>query len=66
MCPTASTAREIGASLFNSMVCMGFVVVFHVRQQQVTKVSFPKHHDMVNAFPSDRADETFRVSILPR
>ena len=42
------------------------VVVFHVRQQNMPQVSLADHHDMVEAFPADRANQPLRVSILPR
>jgi hypothetical protein len=30
------------------------VIVFHVRQQHVTKMSFAQDDDMIDAFPADR------------
>lgn len=42
----------------------GFVVVGLVRQQQMAKVPFATHDDMVDAFPTDRADETFDMGVL--
>src|SRR6202045_1272510 len=42
------------------------VIIFHVRQQQVTEVAFAEYNDVVNAFPSDRTDQPFSISILPR
>src|SRR5205814_634353 len=42
------------------------IVVGHVRQQHVTQMAFAKHHDMINAFPADRADQPFCISVLPR
>src|SRR5437016_10735631 len=47
-------------------MCACLVEVFHVRQQHVPKVPLPKHNDMVNAFPPDRTDQPFGISILPR
>src|SRR5665213_914429 len=41
------------------------VVVGLVRQQQMAKVPFAKHDDMVGAFPTDRADEPFDIGVLP-
>jgi hypothetical protein len=32
----------------------------------VTEVPFTKYHDMIDALPSDRTDQPFRVSVLPR
>jgi hypothetical protein len=31
----------------------------------MTKVSFSEDHDMIDAFPSDRADQSFCIGILP-
>ena len=33
--------------------------------QRVPEMPFAKDHDVVEAFPPDRADEPFTVSILP-
>src|ERR1700686_3577766 len=41
------------------------IVVFHVRQQYVTKMSFAQDDDMVKAFPADRTDQPFSISVLP-
>src|SRR6202048_3888447 len=42
------------------------VVITHVRQQDVTEVSLTEHNNVVKAFPSDRTDQPFGISILPR
>src|ERR1700726_3239178 len=42
------------------------IVIFHVTEQQVTEVAFAEYNDVVNAFPSDRTDQPFSTSILPR
>src|SRR6202021_1919578 len=42
------------------------VVITHVRQQGVTEVSLAEHNNVVKAFPSDRTDQPFSISILPR
>jgi hypothetical protein len=36
-----------------------------IRMQQMPKVPFSENNDVVEAFPSDRADEPLRVAILP-
>ena len=41
------------------------IVVFHVRQKYVTKMSFAQDDDMIDAFPADRTDEPFSISVLP-
>src|SRR5438093_9724490 len=42
------------------------VVIVHVRQQYMTEVSLAKHNNLVKVFPSDRTDQPFGISILPR
>src|SRR3981189_20512 len=42
------------------------VVIVHVRLQHVTEVALTEHNDVVKAFPSDRTDQPFGISILPR
>ena len=43
----------------------GAIVIFHVRQQQVTEVALAEHNNVVEAFPSDRTDQPFGISVLP-
>ena len=35
------------------------IVIFLVRQQQVTEVALAEHDNVVKAFPSDRTDQAF-------
>jgi len=42
------------------------VVVLHVRHEDVAQVLLAYHDNMVEAFPADRADQTLRISVLPR
>src|ERR1700687_2201002 len=42
------------------------IIIFQVRQQYVTEVPLSKHNNVVKAFPSDRTDQPFGTSILPR
>src|SRR5512139_2713797 len=42
------------------------VVVVGVCDQEPAQVGFAQDHDMVQAFSSDRAAETFDASVLPR
>jgi hypothetical protein len=44
----------------------GSIVIFHVTEQQVTEVALAEYNNVVKAFPSDRTDQPFSVSILPR
>ena len=41
------------------------IVIFHVRQQHVTKMSFPRDDDMIDTFPADRTYRPFNISVLP-
>jgi hypothetical protein len=52
------TVRDRGASLSKAK-CV------RVRQQNVAQMAFAKYHDMVSAFPADRADQPFRIGVLP-
>jgi hypothetical protein len=40
--------------------------LIHVRRQDVTEVSLAEHNNVVKAFPADRTDQPFSISILPR
>jgi hypothetical protein len=42
------------------------IVVGGLIRQQMTEVPFPQHHDMVKALASDRADQPFNMTVLPR
>src|ERR1700738_4511463 len=44
----------------------GPIVIFHVTEQQVTEVAFSEYNDVVKAFPANRTDQPFSISILPR
>jgi hypothetical protein len=44
----------------------GAFVIFHVTEQQVTEVALAEYNYVVKAFPSDRTDQPFSLSILPR
>src|SRR6202011_3684509 len=41
------------------------VVVVLVGQQHMAQMAFAEHHDMIEAFPADRADQPFFVCVLP-
>ncbi len=45
---------------------VGHIVVFHVREQQVTAVALAKYNNVVKAFPADRTDQPYSTFILPR
>src|SRR5271168_4284081 len=44
----------------------GPIVIFHVTEQQVTEVALAEHNNVVKAFPADRTDQPFSISILAR
>src|SRR6202790_2599578 len=44
----------------------GAIVIFHVTEQQGTEVALAEYNNVVKAFPSDRTDQPFSISILPR
>ncbi|MGE5306221.1 MAG: hypothetical protein ACM3TN_23175 [Alphaproteobacteria bacterium] len=41
------------------------IVIIGVSSKQTPKMLLAKHHHMIKAFPSDRADQSLRVPILP-
>ena len=41
----------------------GSIVIFHIRQQQVTEVALAEHNNVVKAFPADRTDQPLSISI---
>ena len=42
------------------------IVVGQVSGQQLAEMPLAKHHDMVEALASDRSDQPFNMTILPR
>src|SRR5258705_9228975 len=42
------------------------IIIFQVRQQNMSEVPLSEHNNVVKAFPSDRTDQPFGISILPR
>src|ERR1700680_1914086 len=42
------------------------IIIFQVRQQHMSEVPLSEHNNVVKAFPSDRTDQPFGISILPR
>jgi hypothetical protein len=43
----------------------GAIIILHVREKHMAQVPVAEHDDMIKAFPSDRADQPFSMSILP-
>src|SRR6267154_5474362 len=42
------------------------IIIFQIRQQHMSEVPLSEHNNVVKAFPSDRTDQPFGTSILPR
>ena len=42
------------------------IVVGGVVRQQMAEVPVPSHHDMVEALASDRANQPFDMTVMPR
>jgi hypothetical protein len=42
------------------------IIVGQVIGQQMANVHFPRRHDMVEALASDRSDQPFNMTVLPR
>src|SRR5258708_2137538 len=42
------------------------IIIFQIRQQHMSEVPLSEHNNVVKAFPSDRTDQPFSISILPR
>src|SRR5436305_10545722 len=47
-------------------MCPGAVVILLVRAQHMTQMPLAEHDHMIEAFTSDRADQSFSVTVLPR
>jgi hypothetical protein len=47
-------------------MCPGPVVVIDVLRQNLSKMPFADHHDVVQAFTSNRADHPLGIRVLPR
>jgi hypothetical protein len=65
MLPAGSTARETGASFSKDRCSAYLIIIFQIRQQQMSEVPLSEHNNVVKAFPSDRTDQPFGISILP-
>ena len=52
--------------LVERKVRANLVVIGATICQQMAKVAFAEHHDMVEAFASDRPDQPFNITVLSR
>jgi hypothetical protein len=46
-------------------MCPRAIVIVHVRKEHLAQVPLAKDDDMVKTFPPDRANQPFRMAILP-
>ena len=58
-------ARDTGRVFVQSEMCASAIVILHIREENVAQVSFAEDNDMIKTFASDRADQPFRMSVLP-
>src|SRR6476469_4177416 len=49
-----------------SQMCAGAVVILLVRAQHIPQMPLAEHDHMIEALASDRADQSFSVTVLPR
>src|SRR5215470_1537100 len=56
---------RIGAVVVEGLMRAGGVVVREVTAQQASEVPFVEHNDVIEAFPSNRPDDTLGEGILP-
>ncbi len=52
--------------LVQRSMCASFIIILHVREEDVAHVSCAEDDDMIKTLPSDRSDQSFSMSILPR
>jgi hypothetical protein len=48
-----------------SEMCPSALIILHIGKEHMAQMPLAKHDEMIKAFASDRADEPFRMSILP-
>ena len=65
MLPTRSIARWNGASLPSGVVDAGPIIVRGELNKDAAQVCLAKHDQVVDALPPDRADQSFRIAVLP-
>jgi hypothetical protein len=63
-CPLHSTRK--GRVLIQGQVRARLIIVIHIRQQHMAKMPLAEHNNVVKAFPSDRTNQPFSISVLPR
>ena len=56
-------ARRI---LFQGQMRSEFVVIAGVSRKDPAQVGLAEDDDVIEAFPADRADQSFRMPVLPR
>ena len=64
--PTEPPDRPMDWSILaQRLMSASLIIVGHIRPQDSPQVGFPEDDHMVKAFPSDRADESLDISVLP-
>ncbi len=46
-------------------MCSGSIVIIGISSKQMAKMPLAKYQYMVKAFPSDRADQSLTIAVLP-
>ena len=64
--PVVLNGPSIGRILPQREVRAQRVVIVQVARKDVAQVLLACHHDVVQAFPTDRTDQAFGVAVLPR
>ena len=68
--PTIDVPCPLNSARYWRILVQGYmraylVIVFQVRLQHMTKMPLAEHNNVVKALPSDRADQSFSISVLP-
>jgi hypothetical protein len=64
--PTKSLNGTTGRGILaKCQMCPDIVVVGGIGSEDPTQVDFAEDDDVIEAFPTDRADEPLRVPVLP-
>ena len=42
------------------------MVVMYIAEKDALEITFSEHDDVIQTFPADRADDAFRIILLPR
>jgi len=59
-------APVLGCVFRQGQMCSGSIVVVNVLREDLAKMPFADHDDVVEAFPSNRANHPLGTRVLPR